>query len=151
MNLINDKENIYDVSPKIVESDLYDFIKNDLHLATYMFKSNKENITRDSQIGFIAQDIEHTKLGQYIVVGDSSKGDNLMVHQNNYINTIAGALKNKAIDKIETLEIEINNLKKWRKSIMELDYKKLHETTVRELIQKTEQSLMYENFSYAIR
>lgn len=110
LNLINDKENIYDVSPKIVESDLYDFIKNDLHLATYMFKSNKENITRDSQIGFIAQDIEHTKLGQYIVVGDSSKGDNLMVHQNNYINTIAGALK-IAIDKIETLEIEINNLK----------------------------------------
>lgn len=110
LNLINDKENIYDVSPKIVESDLYDFIKNDLHLATYMFKSNKENITRDSQIGFIAQDIEHTKLGQYIVVGDSSKGDNLMIHQNNYINTIAGALK-IAIDKIETLEIEINNLK----------------------------------------
>ncbi len=99
LNLINDKENIYDVSPKIVESDLYDFIKNDLHLATYMFKSNKENITRDSQIGFIAQDIEHTKLGQYIVVGDSSKGDNLMVHQNNYINTIAGALKIKQLIK----------------------------------------------------
>lgn len=110
LNLINDKENIYDISPKIVESDLYDFIKNDLHLATYMFKSNKENTNRDSQIGFIAQDIENTKLGQYIVVGDSSKGDNLMVHQNNYINTIAGALK-IAIDKIETLESEINNLK----------------------------------------
>lgn len=110
LNLINDKENIYDISPKIVESDLYDFIKNDLHLATYMFKSNKENTNKDSQIGFIAQDIENTKLGQYIVVGDSSKGDNLMVHQNNYINTIAGALK-IAIDKIETLESEINNLK----------------------------------------
>lgn len=27
---------------------------------------------------------------------------------------------------------------------MELNYKRLHETTVRELIQKTEQSLMYE-------
>ncbi len=30
---------------------------------------------------------------------------------------------------------------------MELDYKKLHETTVRELIQKTEQSLMYETLA----
>ena len=30
---------------------------------------------------------------------------------------------------------------------MELDYKKLQETTVRELIQKTEQSLMYETLA----
>ena len=30
---------------------------------------------------------------------------------------------------------------------MELDYKKLYETTVRELIQKTEQSLMYETLA----
>lgn len=109
LNLINDKENIYDVSPYITSEDLYSFIRDDLHLATYKFKSINEN-PQDSQIGFIAQDIENTKLGQYIVVGDSSKGDNLMVHQNNYINTIAGALK-IAINKIETLETEINNLK----------------------------------------
>lgn len=30
---------------------------------------------------------------------------------------------------------------------MELNYKRLHETTVRELIQKTEQSLMYETLA----
>ncbi len=30
---------------------------------------------------------------------------------------------------------------------MELDYKKLHKTTVRELVQKTEQSLMYETLA----
>lgn len=30
---------------------------------------------------------------------------------------------------------------------MELSYKRLHETTVRELIQKTEQSLMYETLA----
>ena len=30
---------------------------------------------------------------------------------------------------------------------MELDYKRLHETTVRELIQKTEQSIMYETLA----
>lgn len=30
---------------------------------------------------------------------------------------------------------------------MELNYKKLHETTVRELVRKTEQSLMYETLA----
>lgn len=102
-NLVNDKENIYDVSPYITSEDLYSFVRDDLHLATYKFKNINDYNSQDSQIGFIAQDIEHTKLGQYIIDGDSSKGDNLMVHQNNYINTLAGALQ-KTIDKVEKLE-----------------------------------------------
>lgn len=107
--LIDDVDDIYDVSPKITDNDLYNFIKDDLHLATYRFK-NSRNSPQDSRVGFIAQDIEHTKLGKYIIDGDSSKGDNLMVNQNNYINTIAGALK-IAINKIEKLENKIEKTK----------------------------------------
>ena len=107
--LKDDNDNVYDVSPEIIEKDLYDFIKDDLHLATYRFKSVNTEIPQDSQIGFIAQDIEHTKLGEYIIDGDSEKGDNLMVRESNYINTIAGALK-FAINKIERLEEEIIEL-----------------------------------------
>lgn len=111
-NLLNDKSDIYNIKPKIDKNDLYNFIKNDVHLSTYNFKSIDgepiENI--DYQIGLIAQDIEGTKVGEYIVEGDSSKGDSLSIIQSNYISTIVGALQ-VAINKIETLETEVNNLK----------------------------------------
>ena len=112
VNLINDEGDIYSIKPQINKNDLYNFIKNDVNLATYNFKPKEgyelENI--DYQIGLIAQDIEGTKVGEYIVEGDSSKGDSLSIIQSNYISTIVGALQ-VAINKIETLETEVNNLK----------------------------------------
>lgn len=109
---INNNENIYNVKPYITENDLYTFVRDDLHLATYNYKEKDISEIENSnyQIGIIAQDIENTKLGEYIVNGKSENGDKLSIIQNNYINTIVGALQ-VAINKIETLETEVNNLK----------------------------------------
>ena len=122
-----DNGSIYDIKPYITSDDLYTFVRDDLHLATYNYIDNQvygegqeRDVTMldaDYQLGFIAQDIENTKVGKYITFGVDTVMDNettplgteprtermLYVVQNNYINTLAGALQ-KTIDKVEKLE-----------------------------------------------
>lgn len=86
----------------ITYEDMYDFIKNDLELNTYNYKDIKE---KNTEIGFIAQDIADTKVGKEIVI----QGDTLSYSQGSYENVLAGALK-QAIKKIEVLENKLNSL-----------------------------------------
>ena len=114
-------------------SDLYDFVKTDLELATYNYKGKEEN-----SLGFIAQDLLYNadgtdnKIGQFIVPPvvalteselEKKKAEfevtkkreataeelkelatpKLEYNQTNYISVLAGALK-EAISKIENLE-----------------------------------------------
>ncbi len=84
----------------ITYEDMYDFIRNDLELNTYNYKDVKY---KNTEIGFIAQDLIDTKIGKEIIVED----DTLSYSEGSYINVLAGALK-KAIEKIEYLESIIN-------------------------------------------
>lgn len=92
----------------ITTQDCYDFIKNDLKLAQFNYKllEEKEN-EKIETIGFIAQDIEDTKIGDILLSKDEN---NILSYDNaTYIGILASALQ-KAIDKIETLEKIINKL-----------------------------------------
>lgn len=94
----------------ITTHDLYDFVKNDLKLAEFNYKlnSNKEEEKVDS-IGFIAQDIQNTKVGNKLITSDTSGV--LSYDSATYTGILAGALQ-KAIEKIEELELKILNVKR---------------------------------------
>ena len=81
---------------------MYNFVKDELNLAKYKYKGEKEET-----FGFIAQDIQNTKLGKVIIHEDSN--EMLSYDTGAYMNTIAGALQ-KAIEKIEILEARIKEL-----------------------------------------
>jgi hypothetical protein len=96
-----------DEAPDIADitiDDMYEHIK-EVPLATYDIKNSRENSKK--QIGFIAQDIQGTKVGDYIV--DNRDEDNLSYDIANRISVLEGALK-KAIEKIEYLESIIYEL-----------------------------------------
>ena len=121
----NSKENIKYLNEEVktiddtsvTAKDLYLFIKDDLRLANFDYKGNKS--VANKQVGFIAQDIKNTKVGDLVVV----KGENgeLGYINNSYINIIAGALQyeinirdkqiKELISKIEVLEKVILNKK----------------------------------------
>lgn len=94
----------------ITSEELYNFVKDDLFLAKYNFIGEAEE-----KIGFIAQDILYNldgtdnKIGQMIVNVKESEKTNapLSYNEGNYVNVLAGALK-QAILKIEKLEELIN-------------------------------------------
>ena len=100
------------VNTCIDTQDMYNFVKDDLKIATYKFKENIERGDYSTEIGFIAQDILTTKVGSEIVeLEDKNNLDsNLSYNQGNYISVLAGALQ-QAITKIELLEQEIKSLK----------------------------------------
>ena len=100
------------VNTCIDTQDMYNFVKDDLKIATYKFKENIERGDYRTEIGFIAQDILTTKVGSEIVeLEDKNNLDsNLSYNQGNYISVLAGALQ-QAITKIELLEQEIKSLK----------------------------------------
>lgn len=100
---IQNNDDVKSINNNISTLDMYNFIKNDLNLAKYNY------INEDSStIGFIAQDIEKSKVGSEFI-NANDKGF-LSYDSGAYINILAGALK-KAIEKIEALEKEIEILK----------------------------------------
>jgi hypothetical protein len=82
---------------------MYEFIKNDLKLAEYNYKGFKK-----STIGFVAQDIENSKVGKKLI--HKNDDNKLSYDTGTRTSIIEGALK-KAIEKIEELEKEIDILK----------------------------------------
>ena len=82
---------------------MYDFVKDELNIAEYNYLEEKKNT-----FGFIAQDLEQTKVGSSILTKDSEGF--LAYDSGAYVNILAGALK-EAISKIEKLESEIKILK----------------------------------------
>ena len=87
----------------ITQANMYDFVKDELNIAEYNYLEEKKNT-----FGFIAQDLEQTKVGSSILTKDSEGF--LAYDSGAYVNILAGALK-EAISKIEKLESEIKILK----------------------------------------
>lgn len=92
---------------EITTRDLLDFVLNDLHMVTFDYKQSTEDmeqgeiemVTRmnNRQIGFIAQDIENTKVGKYLVTKD--KEGILSYESSNWPSIIAGALQQEIRDR----------------------------------------------------
>lgn len=104
------------INMNITIKDMYDFIKDDLKLASYRYDNNLDRNITSVDYGFIAQDILYTKVGSEIVqLTDKEDLDSeLAYNQSNYISTIAGALQEeiKIRDKqIDDLQNQINELK----------------------------------------
>ncbi|MEG0296857.1 MAG: tail fiber domain-containing protein [Clostridium sp.] len=126
-------------SATITTKDFYNFIRNDLSLAQYDYKTfslkddNKSNKGKN-KIGFIAQDIVGSKIGKILIqkdkisckesMDDVKDGNykNKLVKLNDeddvtlsydltdYVSILAGALK-ESIVQIESLKLEVENLK----------------------------------------
>lgn len=103
------KENIKyinsDTEANLKLDDCFNFVKNDLDLATYKFKESDDK-SNNENLGFIAQDVQKTKLGSLIV----QDGETLTYSLNNYVNVLAGALQ-KSLKKIDVLEKDLKELK----------------------------------------
>ena len=100
----------------ITTQDMYNFIKDNLKLASYRYNVNLERGNTSTDYGFIAQDILYTKVGSEIVQLTDKKDLNseLSYNQGNYISVIAGALQEEIKfrdNQIEALEKENENLK----------------------------------------
>ena len=95
----------------ITTKDMYDFVKDDLKLASYRYNVNLERGITTTDYGFIAQDVLYTKVGSELIqLDDKNDSDStLSYNQGNYISTLAGALQ-EAINKIEVLEKKVQEL-----------------------------------------
>ena len=93
----------------ITPKDMYDFIRDDLKLASYRYKVNLEKGNTSVDYGFVAQDILYTKVGSEIVqlADKNDLNSELSYNQGNYINVIAGALQ----EEIKNRDEEIKELK----------------------------------------
>ena len=87
--------------------DLYNFIRDDLYLASYNWINDPEG---EEKLGFIAQDIVDTKVGEKIIVCNRDRDDTLGYDSGNFEATIAGALKVNILNSEATQE-EVNELK----------------------------------------
>ena len=109
-------------------SDMYNFIKEDLYLAEFNQLQEEEEEEFDiegfpiaqvkevnKEIGFLGQDLitSTNPVVNLVLNGEQARKQNtaLVCNQDNYINVIAGALK-QAILKIEELEEKIQELEK---------------------------------------
>ena len=103
----------YNPSGEITIEDCYNFVSNDLPIATYNYVDDC-----DKKIGFIAQDLLYNKdetdnkIGQLIVnpKGYTEENGKLTYDLGNYVSVLAGALQ-VAIRKIENLEGTLNGSK----------------------------------------
>ena len=86
--------------------DMYNFVRDELYLASYNFKKDED---KDEKLGFIAQDIVDTKVGEKIIVCNRDRDDTLGYDNGNFEAVLAGALQ-VAIKRIEELENRINEL-----------------------------------------
>lgn len=92
---------------EITTHDLLDFVLNDLHMVTFDYKQSTEGMEEgeiemvtsmnNRQIGFIAQDIENTKVGKYLVTKDQN--GILGYESSNWPSIIAGALQQEIRDR----------------------------------------------------
>lgn len=87
----------------LTTQDLYEFTRDSLKLAEFNYIEQRDD-EKSNSIGFIAQDIVGTKVGDKLL---KSNGDVLSYDLANYISITVGALQ-KAIEKIEILENKIN-------------------------------------------
>lgn len=117
-------------SSEITLEDMYNFVKDEINLAQYnqineetkeiefdeegfpmTFPSNEESV---KELGLLGQDIiisENPVVDLVVNAEDAFKRNvALECNESNYVNILAGALK-LAINKIEILEKEIENLK----------------------------------------
>lgn len=91
---------------KITSNDCYNFFLNDFKPVSFKYKNRTVN---SPQLGFIAQDVEETKLSDFILV----KKENSPLSFNNYSFTSALAIAfQKALKEIESLKNEIKKFKK---------------------------------------
>ena len=91
--------------------DFYNFVKDDLKLASFNYNTFNEARSEDKEnfnFGFIAQDIEETRIGQKFII--KNEEGNLSYNSGSYTSILAAALQ-KSINKIESLELEIQALK----------------------------------------
>ena len=96
---LNDDVSTLSSEENITNVDLYNFIKNDLKIATFDYKTSRNIDT--ANIGFIAQDVVGTNVGSRIVsVSEDGKHS---YNLGTYVSTLAGALQ-VAINKIDELE-----------------------------------------------
>ena len=104
----------------LTHMDLYNFVKDDLNIATYDYIERKQEDEDKSKnkIGFIAQDIVDTKVGSKLIKKDKveaetalfKEGDETLSYDlTDYVNILAGALKT-AINEIEVLKEKITEL-----------------------------------------
>jgi hypothetical protein len=87
--------------------DMYNFIRDDLFLTSYNWIEDPE---KEEKLGFIAQDIVDTKVGEKIIICNRDRDNTLGYDSGNFEATIAGALKVN-INKTETMQKEIDTLK----------------------------------------
>ena len=95
------------VSSELSIYDMYDFIRNDLYLVSYNWIEDPE---KEEKLGFIAQDILDTKVGDKLLVCNRDRDDTLGYDSGNFEATIAGALKVNII-KSEVTKGEVDKLK----------------------------------------
>ncbi|MBU3109332.1 phage tail spike protein [Clostridium gasigenes] len=119
---LNLKENVEYLKPgnaridsqKPTLEDTYNFVREDLKLATFNYKNDSKERKVIDSVGFIAQDIEHTRVGDLILIQNLDKEGNkthLSYDMANYVSILAGALKMATI-KIDKLENELKNIQK---------------------------------------
>lgn len=104
--ILNELTDVKD-NDEITTKDLLDFVLNDLYMVTFDYKQNTEGMEEgevqqvtamnNRQIGFIAQDIENTKVGRYLVSKDSE--GILGYESSNWPSIIAGALQQEIRDR----------------------------------------------------
>lgn len=104
--ILNELTDVKD-NDEITTKDLLDFVLNDLYMVTFDYKQNTEGMEEgevqqvtamnNRQIGFIAQDIENTKVGRYLVTKDSE--GILSYESSNWPSIIAGALQQEIRDR----------------------------------------------------
>jgi hypothetical protein len=98
----NSKEDIQYINDKVRNnnlsiSDCTDFVK-DVNLATYKYKDTDDKTT---QLGFIAQDVKDSKVGEFLIEKDEE--GTLSYSLPSYVNVLTGALQD-ALKRIEELE-----------------------------------------------
>ena len=115
-------ENRVERNMHITTKDMYDFVKDELKLASYRYNVNLERGNTSVDYGFIAQDILYTKVGSEIVqlTDKNDLNSELSYNQGNYISVIAGALQQEILkrdqenqelrEEVEELKSQVNTL-----------------------------------------
>lgn len=95
LNIVEGEHPRVEQNMNLTTKDMYDFIKDELRLASYRYKINLDKGITDVDYNFIAQDILFTKVGSEIIkLEDKNDLDSaLSYNQGNLISTVIGALQ----------------------------------------------------------
>jgi hypothetical protein len=105
-----------DINLGVSGTDLYDFVKNDLKLCEYNYNDDyvrngkTGDVTKtnfDNKIGFIAQDLQDSYVGQ-LIVGEWE--GQLSYNLNNYVSVLGGALQYDIMFRDEQIAILENTI-----------------------------------------